>query len=260
MCYNITSSLKTQLKKAIRDKDEKAINDLLEKLKIHTGKDYYQLSGFSHEKVFIYTNKAPEVPIHSVWGLIPSWVKSEEQKVKLWNSTLNARGESIFEKPAFRDAAKHSRCVLHVDGFYEHHYFKSKNYPYLIQRVDMEPISFGGLFSEWLDKFTGEIINSFSIVTTRGNELLSKIHNNPKMTEPRMPLILNEKDEEMWLQNETSEAFYKEISSLIKPNTEFELKAHTVHRLNGKESLGNTPEAMEEFIYPELNDEPTLFD
>lgn len=260
MCYNITTTLKTQLKKAIRDQDEKAINDLLEKLKIHTGKDYYQLSGFSHEKVFIYTNKEPELPTHSIWGLIPSWVKSEEQKVKMWNSTLNARGESIFEKPSFRDSAKHMRCILQVDGFYEQHHFKSKSYPYLIQRADNEPITFGGLFSEWVDKSTGEIVNSFSIVTTKGNDLLSKIHNNPKMTEPRMPLILNEKEQELWLQNESSDTFYNEIKSLIKPNVEFDLKAHTVHRLNGKESLGNTPEAMEEYVYPELNEEPTLFD
>jgi putative SOS response-associated peptidase YedK len=82
--------------------------------------------------------------------------------------------------------------------------------------------------------------------------LLSKIHNNPKLDEQRMPLILNETDEEKWLQNDTSEKFIEEIKSIIKPNTKIKLKVHTVKRLSGAESVGNQPEAHDEFIYEEL--------
>ena len=253
MCYNITSALQTQLKRAIHNNNSEEINKLLKLLEKYAVTSHYQLSGFAHNELLIYTNESPNIPIPSIWGLVPHWVKDENQKVKLWNSTLNARGESIFEKPSFKKSAESMRCVLYVDGFFEHHHFQNKKYPFLIRQMDNQPIALGGLYSKWVDKNTGEIINSFSIVTTEGNELLSKIHNNPKLDEPRMPLILNEETEEIWLRNENSDIFLDEIKSLIKPNLEIQLKAHTVRRLSGKESAGNQPEAHEEFVYEELD-------
>ena len=82
------------------------------------------------------------------------------------------------------------RCVLHVDGFFEHHHLNNKKYPFLITEKDNMPLTLGGLYSEWIDKNTGEVLNSFSILTSEGNDVLSKIQNNPKSEEPRMPLIL----------------------------------------------------------------------
>ncbi len=254
MCYNITSALQTQLKRAIHNNNSEQISILLKKLEQYAVTSHYQLSGFAHNELLVYTNKEPNSPTPSVWGLIPHWVKNENQKVKLWNSTLNARGESIFEKPSFKKSAQDMRCILHVDGFFEHHHLNNKKYPFFITEKDKNPISFGCLFSEWTDRNTGEMINSFSIVTTEGNEFLSKIHNNPKSEEPRMPLILNETEEEIWLNDDHSESFMAEIKSLIKPNHEIQLKAHTVRRLSGKESVGNIPEAQEEYFYEELGE------
>ena len=245
MCYDIKTSLEAQLIKARRKGDQQAIKEIMEKLAPLTDLPVYHASGFQHPKVLIEIGE--RLPRVAHWGLIPHWVKDREQAKKIWNSTLNARGETIHEKPSFRDAYKQRRCALFVDGFFEHHHRGGKTYPYFIQARQKHPLILGGLWSEWLDRSTGELVNTFTIVTTPGNELLSKIHNNPKMKGPRMPLILNEADETQWIEGSPEEA-----GTLIQANTDIALSAHTVARLRGNAYLGNVPEASEEVTYEEL--------
>ena len=165
---------------------------------------------------------------------------------------MNARGETIFEKPSFRDAAKNNRCIIYIDGFYEHHHFKNNTYPFFIQKKDKNPIALAGLWSEWINSKTGGKINTFSIVTTEGNSLMSKIHNNPKLKGPRMPLILPEEIEEKWLNPIIEELDIHLIQDLIQSYPADELKAHTVNKLRGKDYKGNVEEISEEVIYKEL--------
>ena len=252
MCYDIKASLESQLRRAEFISDEAMIEELREKLKPFVENQLYHVSGYAHPKTLIYTDKEPFIPAISVWGLIPHWVKDNKQRMQFWNNTLNARGETIFEKPSFRDSAKHKRCVIILDAFYEHHHFKGKTYPFLVQKKSGEPLTVAGLWSEWLDKETGEIINSFTIITTKANKLLAKIHNNPKLTEPRMPVILPETDIEQWLQPIKNEADKQFIETLLKAYPVDELEAFTVHRLRGKNALGNVPEATEKFVYEDL--------
>jgi putative SOS response-associated peptidase YedK len=252
MCYDIKTKLESQLKRAKRFNDPDWIADLEEKLIPYKDPVYHHISGYNHPKLLIYTNDRPYMPTISLWGLVPHWIKNNDQRLKFWNNTLNARGETIFEKPSFRDSAKNKRCILYLDGFYEHHHFKGKTYPFFITRKEVRPLSIAGLWSEWVNKETGEILNSFTIVTTRGNSLMAKIHNNPKLIEPRMPVILTEEMEDLWLEPITNEQQRKEIVELIQPCPENILKAHTVRRLRGKEAVGNIPEASEYFRYNEL--------
>ena len=252
MCYDIKASLESQLRRAEFISDEAMIKELREKLKPFIETQLYHASGYAHPKTLIYADKEPYLPKLSVWGLIPHWIKDNKQRMQFWNNTLNARGETIFEKPSFRDSAKHKRCIIILDGFYEHHHFKGKTYPFLIQKKSKEPLTVAGLWSEWLDKETGEIINSFTIITTRANKLLAKIHNNPKLTEPRMPVILPDAEIEQWLQPIETEADKKIIEELIKAYPPEELEAYTVHKLRGKNALGNVWEAAEGFVYEEL--------
>ena len=114
-----------------------------------------------------------------------------------------------------------------------------------------------GLWSEWLDKTTGELINSFTIVTTKANTLLSTIHNNPKLKESRMPVILADEDIETWLRPMKQDKDKQAVMALIKPWEGDDLIAHTVRRLRGKEALGNVPQCAQEYHYPELAE--TLF-
>ncbi len=253
MCYDIKTSLETQLNRARRDGDQNAIKEIIEKLAPLTDLPLFHVSGFSHPKLFIYTDNTPNTPTISTWGLVPHWVKDKGQLKKFWNNTLNARGETIFEKPSFRNSAKNNRCIVYVDGFYEHHHFNGKTYPFYIHLKEHKPIALAGLWSEWVDPETGEILNSFSIVTTRGNSMMAKIHNNPKLKEPRMPVILPSELEDKWLQAVDDEVDIKAIQELIQAYPEEELTAHSVNRLRGPTYIGSSETASDPFEYEELD-------
>jgi putative SOS response-associated peptidase YedK len=242
MCYDLESTYRTHLKKARLKGDEKAVEEIIKKLRIlNPDFPYYHVSGFAHPKLMVYTNHNPDEPTPSTWGLVPHWAKTESPH-EFWKkvNTLNAMGETIFEKASYRDAARNRRCILCVDAFYESHRYNNKSYPFIIYKKDETPINLGCLWSEWLDKSTGELFNSFSIVTTQANELMSKIHNNKK----RMPLILDDSQMDQWL--------HGDVKELIKPWEEKDLKAHSVAPLRGKNAIGNVPEVTRQYNYPEL--------
>jgi putative SOS response-associated peptidase YedK len=249
MCYDIKASLESQLKRAIRKGDLQAIEEIRERLVPLTDLPLFHASGFTHPELLIYTGESPVFPEVATWGLIPHWVSNQEQKNKIWNNTLNARGETIFDKPSFREAAKSNHCIIYVDGFYEHHHFGGKTYPFYIARKNMQPLALAGLYNVWKNPNQGGTFNTFSIVTTKGNYLLSKIHNNPKLKEPRMPLILNETSEDLWLESYSKES----IKKLIKSFPSEELIYHTVRSLRGKDYIGNVEGVSKAFIYEELN-------
>ncbi|WP_026732188.1 SOS response-associated peptidase [Fischerella sp. PCC 9605] len=121
------------------------------------------------------------------WGLIPSWAKDPSMGAKL----INARSESVAEKPAFRSAFKRRRCLVVADGFYEWQQQKGKKQPYYFRLRDSQPFGFAGLWEEWQSP-EGEQIKSCTILTTQANELLQPIHD-------RMPVILQQQDYEVWL-------------------------------------------------------------
>ena len=255
MCYDVRASLEAQLIRAYRRNDSKAYEEIKAKLEPYVDLPLYHVSGYQHPSMLIYTFDSPNVPIVAKWGLIPFWVKDQEQAKKLWNQTLNARGESIFEKPSFRDSAKNRRCLIYVDGFFEHHHFRSSTYPYYIHLKNNKPIALAGLWSEWTYKATGETLNTFSIVTTEGNDMMAKIHNNPKLEGPRMPLILPEEFTDKWLIPVKDELDKKAIQELIQSYPQEELDAYTVHKLRGKEYIGNVEYINEKVSYPELESE-----
>lgn len=252
MCYDIKASLEAQLNRAKRSGDQKAMEEIHEELIPLTDLPLNHVSGFNHPKLLIYTDRSPNYPEVSSWGLVPRWVKDRAQLRKLWNNTLNARGETIFEKPSFRNAAQHSRCIIYIDGFYEHHHFKGKTYPFFIQKKNLVPMVLAGLWSEWYDGETNTMLNTFSIVTTVGNSLMAKIHNNPKLEGPRMPVILPSEMEDQWLNPVHDDLDKQQIEALITAFPENELQAYTVGRLRGKEYRGNIPEISKEVVYEEL--------
>jgi putative SOS response-associated peptidase YedK len=254
MCYDIKASLEAQLKRARQYSDEIAIQEIEQKLVPLTDLPIHHATGFQHPRLFIYTDDAPFEPVIATWGLVPHWVKDRFQQKKIWNNTLNARGETIFEKPAFRTSAKYYRCIIYVDGFYEHHHFKGKTYPYFVHKKDATPIAFAGLWNKWNDPDTGQQLSTFSIVTTEANPMMAKIHNNPKLQGPRMPLILPEGMEDKWLIPIEDEIDIKAIQELIHSYPEEELEAYTVDRLRGKGYMGNIPEISQKIEYPELQE------
>ena len=253
MCYDIKAQLEAQLWKAERDGDVHAIEEIMERLIPLTDIPIHHSSGFNHPSLLIYTDEDPNFPTVSTWGLIPA---DAYDKKGIWNKTLNARGETIFNLPSFRESAKKRRCLIHVDGFYEHHHYGGQTYPFYIHRKDGQPITLAGLWSIWEDKENVGTWNTFAIVTTKGNAQMAKIHNNPKLKEPRMPLILPTEVADQWIvpydEQRWEKGQKKALQELIKPFEEGELEAYTVARLRGKEYVGNVPEISEAVEYPEL--------
>jgi putative SOS response-associated peptidase YedK len=139
-----------------------------------------------------------------------------------------------------------------VDGFYEHHHHKGKTYPFHIYRSDRNPLIFAGLYSDWADPETGEVVTTFSIVTTEGNPMMARIHNNPKLSGPRMPLILPDELADRWLNPVSDELDQQELQELIRSYPEEVLAAHPVGKLRGRDYKGNLEGISEEVVYPEL--------
>lgn len=253
MCYTSVSITRQLVKYAKhRSDDKKTIADLLQQLEkiVTDNTKLYVAEAFAHPRILVFTNTEPFVPKLFYWGLIPSWIKSKEDAMKIANQTLNARGESIFEKPAFKISAKEKRCLIYFDAFYEYHHHKGKAYPFHISNINNDPLAIAGLWNEWVDKETGEIFPTVSLVTTKANSLLQKIHNNPKQDEARMPLILAKEDQDKWLEMTDKQ----EMNKFLQPYPADLLKAHTVRKLKGKEAIGNIPDAEKEFRYEELSD------
>lgn len=254
MCYDIKVSLESQLRRAQLSSNLNSIKELEEKIRPFIEPNLYHTNGYTHPQTLIYTNNEPFLPTVSVWGLIPHWVKDNEKRLLIWNKTLNARVETIFDKPSFKESAQHKRCIIILDGFYEHHYYKGKAYPFFIQKKSKRPFSVAGLWSEWLDTESGEIINSFTIITTRAKKLMAKIHNNPKLIEPRMPMILPEEKIEDWLAPVKTTPNKRWLEEFLASKMEDELSAHSVQKLRGNNALGNVPEASTKFVYAGLPD------
>ncbi len=204
---------------------------------------YYFVSGFIHP--FLPIIKEDGVFLYE-WGLIPSWVKDTSVAKEMQSKTLNAVGETVFDKPSFRKSIVAQRCLLGISGFFEWRDINKSKYPYFIRTINEEVFSLGCIYESWVDKRTGEIRNTFSILTTPANPLLEKIHNIKK----RMPLIISRQDEKNWI---SSDASIKEINALIKPFDEKLLLANAVSKfVNSPKYDRNVPEAISPFDYPEL--------
>ncbi len=206
---------------------------------------YYFVSGFAHPELPVFGH---EGMMPASWGLIPHWAKDRELADKLRNGTLNAVGETVFEKPSFRKSIRSQRCLLAVDGFFEWREYEGKKYPYFIYPDGDELFTLGCLYDLWTDKATGEMVQTFSIITTPANPLLAIIHNQKK----RMPLILPRDAEAAWVDPDTPHEMVKEM---IQPAGEQGIRAHPVSRkLNYARQDRNTPEAIERVSYNELPD------
>ena len=122
------------------------------------------------------------------WGLVPRWAKDPAIGYKM----INARSESVAEKPAFRDALRRRRCLIPADGFYEWKATGKSKTPFYMRKLSHQPFAFAGLWERWKAP-DGEVLHSCTIITTQANELLAPVHH-------RMPVIVAAEDYERWLE------------------------------------------------------------
>ncbi len=126
------------------------------------------------------------------WGLIPSWAKD----AKMASNLINARSDGVAEKPSFRTAFRRRRCLIPATGYYEWHTGDNGKVPIYIHLSDQPVFAMAGLWEVWLNPETGELVRTYSLITTDANEYIQAIHT-------RMPVILQPKDYDVWLDGET---------------------------------------------------------
>lgn len=154
-----------------------------------------------------------------VWGLIPSWAKDPA----IGSRMINARSETLIEKPSFKNAFRRRRCLIPASGFYEWKTVEGQKtkIPMYIQLEGGNPFALAGLWERW-ESPDGSTIFSCTIITTTPNEMMSQIHN-------RMPVILKPEDYPVWL--ETAEQPLNRLQAPLKPYPADEMKAFAVSRL-----------------------------
>jgi putative SOS response-associated peptidase YedK len=148
------------------------------------------------------------------WGLLPSWVKDP----RAFTLVINARGESVLDKPAFKNAMKYRRCLIPADGFYEWKASGSRKQPYFVRLTSGEPTAFAGLWECWTGP-NGEELETAAIVTTTANRTLQHIHE-------RMPVVVPPDAFDLWLN--CGEVDATTAAALIAPAPDDALQAYPV--------------------------------
>lgn len=163
------------------------------------------------------------------WGLIPAWAKDLAIGAKL----INARAETVGEKPSFKSAFKRRRCLIIADGFYEWQRQEGKKQPYYFRLQNVQPFAFAGLWEQWKSP-DEETITSCTILTTEANALLRPIHN-------RMPVIIDPKDYNIWLDTEVQKP--ELLQPLLQPYQADLMTSYAVStKVNNPRN--NTPECI----------------
>jgi putative SOS response-associated peptidase YedK len=164
------------------------------------------------------------------WGLIPYWAK----EAAIGSKMINARVETLLEKPAFKNAINQRRCLIPFDGFYEWKKQTPYKIPYRITLKDQSAFAVAGIWEQWKSP-KGELVNSFSVITRPPNELMKTIHD-------RMPAILLPEQEKHWIDKNLSA---KDALSLLIPYPADRMHAYTVSSRINKVSE-NDPQLLEE--------------
>jgi putative SOS response-associated peptidase YedK len=169
------------------------------------------------------------------WGLIPSWVKDP----RAFSLVINARGESVNEKPAFKNAMKYRRCLVPADGFYEWKRDAARNQPYFVRRTDRAPVAFAGLWENWMGP-NGEEVETAAIVTTTASRTIAHIHD-------RMPVILPPDAFDFWLDPQVDA---QSAVAAIRPAPDDEIEACPVSSAVNR-TANDAPNLMEPLTEPE---------
>lgn len=152
------------------------------------------------------------------WGLIPFWAKD----MSIGNRMINARAETLLDKPSFKTPLRKHRCIIFADGFYEWKSTQGGKTPYFIHLKDAEPFALAGLWDTWTDKKTGSSVTTSTIITTMPNDLIEEIHN-------RMPVILGRDDYMTWLNpGSSTDAALTACLKTYPPDT---MEAYEISRL-----------------------------
>ena len=227
MCYKVATPEEAQLREYLAPLG----------FEVASYEHFYHADGFVNPMLPVTTSDAPKLVHPAMWKLLPHWVKTAAEGKKYAN-TLNATCEDIFDKASFKPYISKNRALLWVNGFFEpHHPTPKETVPYYVHSVDGNPFTLGCVFSNWVDQDTGEMIKTFSIITTPANELMSRIHNDKK----RMPLVIPPDARNKWL----GQLDKAQIVEMMQPLPDGTLEGYPVSSLVYKKGVNsNVPEVI----------------
>lgn len=160
------------------------------------------------------------------WGLVPAWWQKTIKDIKL--ATFNARAETVTTKPFFRGAWKRNRCLIPVSGYYEWQTIGKEKLPWYFTRRDGEIVTTAGLWDEWTDTQTGEVLRSCTMIITEPNKFVAEVHD-------RMPVILEKDQWDAWLSGDAG-------TEMLRPANDDALQRVPVSkRINSSRTDGDDP-------------------
>jgi putative SOS response-associated peptidase YedK len=206
----------------------------------------YHVSTFDNPSMPVITNEERDKFLFLNWGLVPFWVRDEEQAKDIRMKTVNARSDTIFEKPSFRVPIRKRRCLVVMDGYFEWREVNGRTYPYYIKMKDSDAFAVAGIWDEWINKKNEEKLRTYSVISIDANPFIEKVNNKKK----RMPVILPKKDERKWIQSNIEKEC---IKSMLKTYDGKDLEAYPVRRLITKRGVdSNVREVLEKYDYDGL--------
>src|SRR5688572_18021307 len=164
----------------------------------------YNIAPSQSVPVIVRNGDSNEVKLMK-WGLVPSWAPDPS----IGNRMINARAETLLEKPSFRNLVSQRRCLIPADGFYEWRREGNRKVPVWIHLKNKEPFAFAGLWESWRNVELGDVLNTFTIITTDPNALVRRIHN-------RMPVIYDEPMGRQWLEHDHG-AWSMGLAAVLRP-------------------------------------------
>lgn len=246
MCYNTRiTRKKKELEKIYSIKA--IIGELEEKDELI----YFNANGFSHPYLWIIPQEKPNNMLPIIWGLIPHYKMGKDAKkyyaeTVRYGSGLNARSEKLFDSNNYKKSALTRRCIIPVDGFFEPHRIENVTKPYSIpfyfERKDGRPINLAGIYAVTPDKML-----TFTVLTKDATPLFAKIHNKKK----RRPVMLQDRDLEIWLDNALTE---KDVKQLIEDDMpDSEINAYPISKdLYKRNGEGDRNDIIQKVAYPGL--------
>lgn len=248
MCYDVSTMTKKAQHYAKRYGDESMWKEIQKKYP-----PTYHVNGFSEPDLPLIRNDITDIVQLHHWAFVP-FVYAKKINGRPMN-TLNARDDKIFSsRSVYKKSAAEKRCLVMIDGFFDHHKKDGIAYPYYIQLNTKEPFMVAGLWQSYESKKDHITLDTVTLVTAPANKEMAWIHNEPAYSpESRMIYIVKQEDDETWLHGTPEEA-----KALIQPLPDDALTFHACYPIKSNKKLnriylGNDPQIQQPMDYPALN-------
>lgn len=241
MCYNYEYLKKKASKLEGRSEEEELVDEGPKQERVQ----FYHANGFEGLKLPVITNDNPTQEQLLHWGMIPHYFKPPDildpkKKFQL----LNKRADDA--KPIWKAYFEKKRCLVPASAFFEWRHVGKKKFPYRIHLKNEEPFFFAGIWNQWTNEETGEIIFSYAVLTTEANDLMAKIHNSKK----RMPIILKQENAKEYLGDFDMEGKWRALTSSVSSE---DMEAYPISKaITSKTLHPNRKEVSEKYSYNDL--------